>query len=117
METSTQEVDLKSTARIAQIVGLSLVVWVGEAFLVYYLLSVRAVPGGAPWSLYLLPIAHILPWVVAMQRLWKARSDSRSGALDEAGFSRCYGIIEDILGMAYVALSVIETTLILPWKL
>ncbi len=76
IETSNQEVDLKATARIAQIVGLSLVAWAGEAFLVFYLLSARTVPRGA-----------------------------------------CFGIIRDILGTTYVALAVIEITLILPWKL
>jgi len=60
---ANQEADLRSTARRALLVAWSLLAWFGEAILLYDLWSARNSPHGVTASLYLLPIAHLLPLV------------------------------------------------------
>jgi uncharacterized membrane protein YdcZ (DUF606 family) len=82
---SNQEVDLTSTARIGLILLSSVLAWACGGLLLFSL--------------------------AAMQWLWRVRRDARSGALDAAAASRCYNMIEGLLGSTYVALVIIETTL------
>ena len=104
-----EEVDLRATARTASCVVASLLVGGCETLLLFKLWSARNSPPGAPASLYYLPILALLPWVGAMQWLWKVRNDARSGALDAAGASRCYSMIQDMLSTACVAIVFILT--------
>jgi hypothetical protein len=111
-----KDVDLRSSARTALLVGWSLLAWAGEAFLLFNLHSARGTLRDLPASLYVLPIIHLLPWLAAMKWLWNTRHAVRNGYLDQAGASRCYGMVEDALSTAYVALVVVETTLGPSWR-
>jgi hypothetical protein len=111
-----KEVELASTARTGLIVLSSLLAWLCEALLMFHLRSARNSPDGAPALLYLLPVVNLLPWASAMQSLWRVRKDVRSGALDAAGASRCFWMIDGILSSTYVAPVIIEMTLESTWR-
>lgn len=107
--------DLASSARTAFLVAWSLLALFGEALLLLHLWSVRTQPSVAASS-YILPGAHLLPWLAAMQWLWKVRRGVRNGTLDSSAASMLYSVISDALGVSYVALIVVESMVGSIWK-
>ena len=95
--------------------AISIVAWSSEVALLVTLWSTRTTRTGL-LLFYMLPVLHVLPWLVAMQHLWKVRRGVRNGALDAAGASMSYRTIVDVLFAVYLALAVIESMLASIWK-
>jgi hypothetical protein len=111
-----EEVDLRSTARNALLLSLSLLAWIGEGYLLFNLWSGGHAASGVSASKYFGAFAHLLPWCVGMKWWRNIRRSVRNSALDAAGAERCYGMITDFLITTYVALSLIEVSW-LTWSL
>lgn len=113
--TLNEEVDLRSTARMALLLLASLVAWLGEGYLLFVIWSGHYAPSGVSVLKYLVPIVHLIPWVGGMKWWWNVRRAVRGGALEAAGAETCYRIISEFLVQTYVALSIIETS-VGAWK-
>jgi hypothetical protein len=110
-----REVDLRSTARTALIVAWSLLALFGEALLLLHLWWART-QSSVPASSYVLAIAHLLPWLAGMRRLWMVRRALRNGTLDSSRAALWFDAISDFLCASYVALMVAESMIGSAWK-
>jgi len=108
--------DTRPTGLPAFLIIFSLVAWAWEAVLVIHLWSAHSTQSRVPILYYLLPIAHLFPWLAAMQWSWKLRLAVRGAAINAVAGSICQGAISAILSGAYVALAIVEGALLSGWK-